>query len=558
MRKSKQFICAVFCFAFLFAKSSFANFPAFDPMSFIPDLKQFKELAADLRNTKEQLNQIRQDLRAMGDSIRSVASYSQAIIHTVKRGVDAASKAVDTINQTLGTNIEIGNGLNNIISSAENLQKTFVEDTVNKVDSALKGEKLDEVLAVANDKKEELEQKARDKVNEEVDRVSDSISEAANTMAEGISEATEGIREDIGTARDKINTQVDNAKGKINETKRKIKIIEDVAGDTRDVINNTRDRIENAKDEIHNIGDVNGYIDGMGERVFNKTEDIENNIKEGVARSVEKGLENISYTNRNSTTNTGNTLSQPRASTTTDGSSSRTINTPTSTSQSSGRTGAFGITNKNLPGGRVAPLKNQPIVFEEEEEEEEISNEESIAVLKKYFTTIYDENKKIANRLNDVLDMHINKLNTSSENAEKSLTQLESDITNNSIFTSEEKEDLVNRILDIKSRHQKVYDWNIILAEKAKDKYNIEFKNKILDNLSNYEKMAIAYLNGDATLKEVNKVGEQVKKNAKTMSVATDRKVMEQIKKEAAKLRKDLAALSDDIKKKENKSKVNS
>ena len=70
--------------------------------------------------------------------------------------------------------------------------------------------------------------------------------------------------------------------------------------------------------------------------------------------------------------------------------------------------------------------------------------------------------------------------------------------------------------------------------------------------------MAIAYLNGDATLKEVNKVGEQVKKNAKTMSVATDRKVMEQIKKEAAKLRKDLAALSDDIKKKENKSKVNS
>jgi dTDP-4-amino-4,6-dideoxygalactose transaminase len=108
MIKSKQVIGAVFCFAFLFAKSSFANFPSFDPLSYIPDLKQYKELVADLRNTKEQLNQIRQDLRSMGDSVRSVASYSQTVMRTVQKGAAAVSKAADVINKTLGTDIKVG------------------------------------------------------------------------------------------------------------------------------------------------------------------------------------------------------------------------------------------------------------------------------------------------------------------------------------------------------------------------------------------------------------------------------------------------------------------
>ena len=51
---------------------------------------------------------------------------------------------------------------------------------------------------------------------------------------------------------------------------------------------------------------------------------------------------------------------------------------------------------------------------------EESSDVYTKIVLKDYFTTIRSENKKIATRLNDVLDMHINKLNTSAENGEKS------------------------------------------------------------------------------------------------------------------------------------------
>ena len=142
MRKSKQIKYAVFCFAFLFAKSSFANIPAFDPMSYIPDIKQFKEIATDLRNTKEQLNQIRQDLRAMGDSVKSVASYSQKVIHTVKKGAEAIGSAVDKVNETLGTDIQIGEGLNNVIASAENVQKDLINNSVDRVAGVLNGEDI--------------------------------------------------------------------------------------------------------------------------------------------------------------------------------------------------------------------------------------------------------------------------------------------------------------------------------------------------------------------------------------------------------------------------------
>ena len=195
------------------------------------------------------------------------------------------------------------------------------------------------------------------------------------------------------------------------------------------------------------------------------------------------------------------------------------------------------------------------LTYEEEEEEEEVDKDEIIAELKKYFASIQDENKKIASRLNDVLDMHINRLNTSAEKAEKSFAMLEANLDGNSNFSAKERTDFINRIVDLKARHQKVYDWNIILAEKVKENYNKEFKNKILDGLSNYEKVTVAYLNGSATLKDVNTVGMQVKNDARAMSIVTDKKVMAQIKKEAAKLRKDLIALSSDIKKIEDKNK---
>lgn len=403
MIKSKQFIGAVFCFAFLFAKSSFANFPSFDPLSYIPDLKQYKELVADLRNTKEQLNQIRQDLRSMGDSVRSVASYSQTVMRTVQKGAAAVSKAADVINKTLGTDIKVGEGLNKVIAGAENIQKNIVDRAVNDVGAVLDGQKLDEFV---DDKKEE------------------------------IGEATKGIREDIDKAKKDLNT-------------------------VKGAAENVSDQVDTAK------------------------------------KWNDKRKE---------------------------------------------------ITGKDK--------LDEPIEFEEEEEE--VSNEESIANLKKYFATIIDKNKKIASRLNDVLDMHINRLNTSAENAEKSFSILETGIEKNSIFSSKEKQDFISRIVDLKTRHQKIYDWNIVLAEKAKEKYNKEFKNKILDNLSNYEKITVAYLNGDATIKEVNDIGLQVKRDASTMNIATDKKIMNQIKKEALKLRKDLTTLSNDIKKIEDKNKIKS
>ena len=446
MKKSKKLMCLFVCFAFLFARSSFAGIPAFDPMSYIPDIKQFKELAEDLRNTKEQLNQIRQDLRAMGDSIRSVASYSQAILHLAKRGLRAVEDTVGLINDTLGTDIKVGEGLNNIIDEADNIHKNVVERTVNDIGSVLDGDKLDDFI---DDKKEQVHSAVESKKEEIIDAIEKPIKDAhqdivdswenmKDDVRDGVNDATKGVRTEIGK-------QVDNIKG----------FDSDVRGGIEEA-NEAKEKIDNAKDKI-------------------------DNKKKRIAKDL------------------------------------------------------FDI--------------------EEEEEEEEVSNKEAIDGIKYYFKSVQDENKKIAARLNDVLDMHINKLNKSAEYAEKSLTELELGVSQSPNFSPKEKEEFSNRIIDIKAAHRKVYDWNIVLAEKTKEKYNKEFKNKILDGMSNYEKITIAYINGDATKTDVEKVGIKVKQDAKSMRVATDAKVMKQIKKEALKLRRDLMALSDDIKKIEKNTK---
>jgi hypothetical protein len=121
-------------------------------------------------------------------------------------------------------------------------------------------------------------------------------------------------------------------------------------------------------------------------------------------------------------------------------------------------------------------------------------------------------------------------------------------------------------INSINSLQSEIKKYNILLTNEEKEIKKIEsmseteakmyiVKDLILDGLSNYEKVTVAYLNGSATLKDVNTVGMQVKNDARAMSIVTDKKVMAQIKKEAAKLRKDLIALSSDIKKIEDKNK---
>ena len=442
MRKSKQLLYAVICVALLFAKTSFANFPAFDPMSFIPDLKQFKEVAEDLKNTKEQLNQIRQDLRAMGDSIRSVASYSTAVMHKVKEAVDNAEKVVDKINNTLGTDIEVGKGLGDIITETENTQKEIMDNTSNTIENILNGD----------------------------------------------------------FPQPSIPTPPVNAGGNNGKTP------------------GHRVPTPNVPTPSENPGDTGGSapdINIPGGRVP-LNPDLPLETPDLDTPPLEKPAPKVPTPN----------LRVPRS------------------------LGEEGI----LPRKILLPPQGG-FNYEEEEEEEEISIEESVAQIKDYFATIRSENKKIATRLNDVLDMHINKLNTSAETGEKSLTDLEQGISHNHGFSIQQKKDISNRIVDIKARLQKIYDWNIILAEKTKNDYNKEFKNKILDGLDNLEKVTIAYLNGDATEKEVKEVSAKVKKDTSTMSSSTDKKVTKDIEKEALKLRKDLTKLSNDIKKIKEKSK---
>ena len=122
--------------------------------------------------------------------------------------------------------------------------------------------------------------------------------------------------------------------------------------------------------------------------------------------------------------------------------------------------------------------------IEEEEEEEEIA-EESRDIIKEEIIVRIDEfeseSKKIIAQMNDVLDTGINTLNKSAQNTKKILDNLGKSIKETEQLNESDKEILIQRIEKLKMQHQNVSDKTIAIVENAKESYNQEYENKLID-----------------------------------------------------------------------------
>lgn len=211
----------------------------------------------------------------------------------------------------------------------------------------------------------------------------------------------------------------------------------------------------------------------------------------------------------------------------------------------------------NTPKVKTPLLKkteiiNEPIVFEEEEEEEEISEKDALkAEFTEYFNEVRLENKKIHTQMNDILDMYINKLNENLALGNSIFEVFENNINEYQKMGEKEKQTLLKRIADIKKKQQDIMERNISIAEDVKSNYNLEYKNKILDGLINYERIVVAYINGDISKEEVIKAGKKLKEDASTLAYAPDKNIMLNLKKELATIKKEVTKITKDIKKRE-------
>ena len=198
--------------------------------------------------------------------------------------------------------------------------------------------------------------------------------------------------------------------------------------------------------------------------------------------------------------------------------------------------------------------KKTPI--EEEEEEEEVSEAEDqlrIDSIKENIGLILSESEALSDQLNDLLDISINTLHKNSEENQKKLLEIEYVITRAQNIEDKDKKDLLASLSKIKEQQEKTSTRLVEVIEAVKDNYNQEYNSKVVDGYKNYEKIAIAYVRGDATKKELKDAGINLKKTISSISVSPDKSVMNNIENTIKTMQEDLILLENNVKKAEDK-----
>lgn len=188
---------------------------------------------------------------------------------------------------------------------------------------------------------------------------------------------------------------------------------------------------------------------------------------------------------------------------------------------------------------------------EEEEEEEEIPENEEIYVQQEEIMgnieAFEEECKQIIAQMNDVLDTAINTLNKSSQKTNSILDRLEKSIAETEQLESTDKEEITQKVADLRVRYQNMADRGVILVENAKENYNAEYQNKLMDGISNYKKTIESYFRGDVNKEEVLKKGEELKVAFAQIDTRIDQNILEQQKKIAEEIKADIKAIAAEI-----------
>ena len=223
-----------------------------------------------------------------------------------------------------------------------------------------------------------------------------------------------------------------------------------------------------------------------------------------------------------------------------------------------GKNSGISLPNKNLSKGALKKTDGNlvPMFIEEEEEEEEVSEAEDqlrIDSIKENIALILSESASLSEQLNDLLDISLNTVHKNFEYNQEKLRQMEYVINKAQNIEEEDKKDLLQKISDIKQKQEETSKRLVGVIEAIKDNYNQEYNDKIVGGYKNYEKIAIAYVKGDATKKELKDAGVNLKKSIASIKVTPDNSVMQNIENSIKNMQKELTILSDNVKKAEDK-----
>ncbi len=208
----------------------------------------------------------------------------------------------------------------------------------------------------------------------------------------------------------------------------------------------------------------------------------------------------------------------------------------------------------------LLPKLSKPLkaieVIEEEEEEEEVSEDEiqlKIDAIRENISLILSESNALNIQLNDLIDMSLNSIHKNFDYNQEKMAEMEYVINRAKNIEDEDKESLLKDLEKIKQKQQEISTKFINVIEAVKDGYNQEYNNKIVDGYRNYEKVAVAYVKGDITKKEMKDAGENLTKSIASMNILPDESIMLGIENTLTMIQEDLTTLENNVKKAEDK-----
>lgn len=524
------FICAIFN-----ANVSYAGFPTLDFATLPQGVSQLKTIKDELDNTRETMKRISSQTKAMGASVLSFGNFFDDLIAIGNTYSGMISQTAGFINDNTGANININKKIEGALVSISNGYDDTMSDFGDEIGKSLS-------------------------FTDYIDTGADYIGKADNYIgvAEGFNNLGSDITNDISNSGDKsLWDQIKDASGNINDYTEDVNYALDNLSETgvvdQGVINDIRNPINDANDTQRDIVNASnsakeGYKDGLGED--GDSAGIWDNVK-GAANSVveaAKGARNAAGSAGISDSDLNEALNGLEKS-----------GGVMKDAADLGQDGKEAYDKYKSKKDDKKDGEKDSEVVEEEEEEEEISEEESIGQeLKEAIKKAQENSDKIYIRFNDMLDMQINTLNTNATENDNSFDKLINNLYGAKKIKEDAKEDFRERLIELKKKHRNIADRNIILMEALKLNYAKEYKEKVSDNIHNYDRMIDMYVRGDVSKDDIIKKGEEIKKVVSTFSVTIDKVAQQEIENDIKQAKEELNALVSDIKKAEegNKTKI--
>lgn len=190
--------------------------------------------------------------------------------------------------------------------------------------------------------------------------------------------------------------------------------------------------------------------------------------------------------------------------------------------------------------------------IEEEEEEEEISEEESLKKKQDEIVSKLEEFQKecsqVMVQMNDVLDASINTLNNAADKTKETLENLRKTITLVEEADQASKDKIIKQIEELTKKQEKLSDSAIEVMEQVKENYNKEYQKKLIEGIDNYKKVIIKHFNGDASVEEVKRVGEELKEEIAKINIKVDTETLENIQRETEGIKASMQEIVKEVK----------